>query len=498
MMKGRFPRFKPKSTFNPRNKDAVIETYLSCLGERLIDIEIPSKRFNNLTKDKRNAMYSLKDDKSIIIKGVNKGAAVIVWDREDYIKEESKKLEDKEVYMEVPNDSSAPVSTIFKSLEKITKRGELPQDTLNYFLVKDAKFARFYLLPEIHKRLYGIPGRPVISNCGFYTENISSQVTNQITKDTNHFLRKIKELGQLPEGTILCTINVVGLYPNIPHDEGLAFLKDFMDSRVDKLVTTDTLIELAELVFQNSIFEFSDKTYKQIRGTTTGTKFALPYAVLFMAALEEEILRKVRKKPSVWWRYIDDIFFICEHGEESLKEFINEINSFHPTIKFTGDWSKEKINFLDVEVNLKNGVLSTDLSVKPTDTHQFLDPISCHPYHCKNGIPCSQTLTLNRICSDNSNFDKRCNELEGWLFEKGYSVKMVRKRVLRAREHSRESLLEKVKSESEQKKLTFNITYYPVFQNVRNILQELHILLTPGQEHNRVFQDIPAVGFRKW
>ena len=44
-------RFKPKSTFNPRNKDALIETYLSCLEGRLLDIEIPYKRFNNLTKD---------------------------------------------------------------------------------------------------------------------------------------------------------------------------------------------------------------------------------------------------------------------------------------------------------------------------------------------------------------------------------------------------------------------------------------------------------------
>ena len=49
-------RFKPKSTFNPTNRDAVIETYLSCLEERLLVIEIPSKRFNNLTKDERNAM----------------------------------------------------------------------------------------------------------------------------------------------------------------------------------------------------------------------------------------------------------------------------------------------------------------------------------------------------------------------------------------------------------------------------------------------------------
>ena len=53
-----------------------------------------------------------------------------------------------------------------------------------------------------------------------------------------------------------------------------------------------------------------------------------------------------------------------------------------------------------------------------------------------------------------------------------------------------------MKSESNQSKLTFNITNYLVFQNVRNILQELHILLTPGEEHKKVFQDIHVVGFR--
>ena len=40
---------KPKSTFNPRNKDVLTEIYLSCLEERLLDIEIPSKRFSNFT-----------------------------------------------------------------------------------------------------------------------------------------------------------------------------------------------------------------------------------------------------------------------------------------------------------------------------------------------------------------------------------------------------------------------------------------------------------------
>ena len=102
-----------------------------------------------------------------------------------------------------------------------------------------------------------------------------------------------------------------------------------------------------------------------------------------MAALEENILNKVKKKPIFWWRYMDDIFLIWEHGEELLKEYINEINSFYPTIEFAADWSKEKVNFLDVAVTFNNSVLSTDLFFNPTDTHRFLDPTSCHLYHCK-------------------------------------------------------------------------------------------------------------------
>ena len=99
----------------------------------MLDIEIPSNRFNNLSKDEWDAMYNLKDDKSIIIKGGDKGVAVIVWDREDYIKEASKQLEDNEAasLFEVLSDSSALVTTMFTSLENIRKRGDLSQDTLN-------------------------------------------------------------------------------------------------------------------------------------------------------------------------------------------------------------------------------------------------------------------------------------------------------------------------------------------------------------------------------
>ena len=145
------------------------------------------------------------------------------------------------MYEEVSNDPNVLVNTIIKALEKIRLRGDLSSDTLNYFAVEDPKFARFYLLPKINKRLHNVPGRPVISNCGFYTENISSfldyhlqpiaQKVKSYIKDTILFLNKVKKLRSLPDGAILCTMDVVGLYPNIPHGEGLASLHRLLKTR---------------------------------------------------------------------------------------------------------------------------------------------------------------------------------------------------------------------------------------------------------------------------
>ena len=70
--------FRSKSAFTTKSKDNVIETYLSSLEERLLDINISSKIFNNLTKEERNALYILRDDPTIIIKGADKGCAVVV------------------------------------------------------------------------------------------------------------------------------------------------------------------------------------------------------------------------------------------------------------------------------------------------------------------------------------------------------------------------------------------------------------------------------------
>ena len=53
-------------------------------------IEIPKDKYNNLTSKERPALYDLKINTNIVIKGVDKRPAVDVRDRENYLKEAEK------------------------------------------------------------------------------------------------------------------------------------------------------------------------------------------------------------------------------------------------------------------------------------------------------------------------------------------------------------------------------------------------------------------------
>ena len=129
----------------------------------------------------------------------------------------------------------------------------------------------------------------------------------------------------------------VGLYPNIPNGEGLASLGRFLETRYNKQMSSDILAELPEVVLKNNIFEFDKKTFKQERRTAIGTKFALLCAILFMGDFEGKMLESFEKKPMIWWRYIDGIFLIWEHGEKSLKVLKEQVKMFHSALKFTAD-----------------------------------------------------------------------------------------------------------------------------------------------------------------
>ena len=83
--------------------------------------------------------------------------------------------------------------------------------------------------------------------------------------------------------------------------------------------------------------------------------------------LETQIL-----KPLVWFRYIDDIFFIWTDSEEKSKKFMEDFNSFCDDFKFTYKFEKDSMSFLDLKIISINGKLMTSPYKKPADCHQYV------------------------------------------------------------------------------------------------------------------------------
>ena len=98
-----------------------------------------------------------------------------------------------------------------------------------------------------------------------------------------------------------------------------------------------------------------------------------------------------------YFRYIDDIFFICTGTENQLQEVFHKINKIHLSIKFDCKYSFSEINFLDTTITLNNDLtITTRLDTKDTDQNAYLHYNSYHPTSMKNNIPYGQARRVKK------------------------------------------------------------------------------------------------------
>ena len=155
-------------------------------------------------------MQTLADDRTIVIKKTGKVSCVVVWNRNDYIKEAEKQLNDTSVYKDlsfIDRLSQELVATSNKLFQNLKANGKINDKQLKYYTYQHKKvtnLSKLCLLPKIHKRLANVPGRSVISNCGTPSENESDFLDHHLKplmqkgksyiKDPGDFINQIKEL----------------------------------------------------------------------------------------------------------------------------------------------------------------------------------------------------------------------------------------------------------------------------------------------------------------
>ena len=138
-------------------------------------------------------------------------------------------------------------------------------------------------------------------------------------------------------------------------------------------------------------------------------------------------------------------------------------------MKFSSERFTTSIPFLDVNIQLHNGKIETDLYCKPTDKDQYLLYSSSHPIHTKKSIPYSLALRLRRICSKEDSFNIRATELELYLTKRGYKNRFVKSQIARAKLIPRNGALNEHNHDTPKPtRVPFIVTYNPALPNIRD------------------------------
>ena len=210
-----------------------------------------------------------------------------------------------------------------------------------------------------------------------------------------------------------------------------------------------------------------------------------------MNQVKSEFLKTQTHQPLVWFRYIDDIFFIWTHGQDKLEQFLVDLNKFHPSIKFTHDSNRKDVTVLDVDVKFLNVKIITDLHIKATDRHQYLHYTSSHPYHTKRSIVYSQALRVSRICSFEEGFERYGNKMKLWFLNRGYPKWLIDKEV------------EKIKipcttrkRDTKMKGIPLVITYHPLLKDFASVVRKHLYILYLSKEVKEIFTPSPMVSLR--
>ena len=320
----------------------------------------------------------------------------------------------------------------------------------------------FYGLPKIHKTFVKLPPlRPIVAGYQSATVKLSEYVDSFLklaarkcssyVRDTTHFLNRLRSLKGIPNDAFMVVMDVHGLYNNIDQEEGAEACFNALETRKKKNVPSKTIRTLILFILKNSVFRFSNTIYQQIMGTIMGSPMAPNFANLFMSEVEMRLINDYEAKsglrPLIWLRYIDDIFFLWSHDQESLDDFISfirsysEIRNMKSTLNYDVRYSQDEVDFLDCKVRIRNGQFQTELYPKGTDAHLYLLSSSCHPKHTINAIPKGQFIRIRRICSDLELYWKHAKEYIKFFAERGYNLQKLQDVAKEISKVDREGLL---------------------------------------------------------
>nr|XP_058953734.1 uncharacterized protein LOC131781097 [Pocillopora verrucosa] len=329
--------FHVKSNWIPPVQPSIaLERYFENIKLSLAEIEI-TKPKHNLSYNEHKAVKELQNNTAINLKRADKGTTTVILNKRDKIQEAQVQLDNRDHYR--PLENPMVTDTLKKVNELIAQlhNGKHLDDMTKKWLSQTPNPPRipiFYTLTKIHKPLPPI-----------------AQKQKSYLKDTTDFINFIEKT-QVSNDTILVSMDVTSLYTNIPQEEGITIVCQAYEKyhNNNPPIPSHYLKQMLGLILKENSLQFNGVNYLQCFGTAMGTRMAVAFANLFMAEIETKLLHQSSIKPRVWKRYIDDVFSLWDVRKQDIDLFIEQANTFHPTIKFTAEISETEITFLDTVV----------------------------------------------------------------------------------------------------------------------------------------------------
>lgn len=441
-----------------------IKTILNEFGNKLkmkIDNEIP-----NLSSEERNAISTLLKEHSLVISKVDKGNAIVVMNKSDYLFKAKEILNDDKSFKKLNfNLTEEREKELINFLLELKRNKSISLEEYNVMRPDTgSRTPEAYFLVKVHK--LGQPVRPIISSYNSYNFKTAKYLALLLKpciskcpsyiKDSFDFAKIIKENKNMP-GT-MCSLDVTSLFTNVPLDKTIEIAIKKIKILHPKLKIDDkNLRELFYYCTKRTNFIFNNENYDQINGVSMGSPLAPILAHLYMSELEKNIIKFKGKKPSIFYRYVDDIFIIFNGTHREISLFLNFMNKLETSIKFTLEIQNDnKLPFLDVMVERKNSELITYIYRKPTDTGLYLKWTSSQPRNYKINLIKCLCIRAKRICSSNSLFKQELDYYKKVFSNNGYPMNVIKKTI-----RSVELNINNKKNVSQNKEKVFiSIPYY--------------------------------------
>jgi hypothetical protein len=133
------------------------------------------------------------------------------------------------------------------------------------------------------------------------------------------------------------TFDVVSLFTKVPLEDTMQLLSQHLDEQMVVLITH---------VLTTTYFLYNVSFYYQKDGIAMGSPLAPVMPNFYLKHSEQQALSSATRKPTRWYRYLDDTFIVRPHGKNELYDFLQHLNNIHPNIKFSMEEKQNEFTFL--------------------------------------------------------------------------------------------------------------------------------------------------------